>query len=235
MDQILFYLLVASILGLVAVIVMLLTAYLKLHAKLVTLEKQNAYFKNQDGAKAEQILEEAHDRAVIIIDEASKKAASLVSESQNFHTAATDALEAKLDQAAASNATELKKASEQLLALYKDALQKIQSDDIQNATNITKDINNIAKSQLKQFKDVLANKTINSEKMVEEKVNQEYQKIEAEITAYKERRMRDVDDNILQIIQSVTEIVLQKQLSVEEQEQLVYDALAKMKQRSEMN
>lgn len=235
MDQLLFYLLIAAILGLVAVVVMLLSAYLKIHTKLMTLTNQNAYLKNQDTAKTEEILSEAHDRAIIIIDEANKKAASLLTESQTLSNTASDTLEKKLDQAADMNAQEMKKASEQLLNLYKDALQKIGSEDIKNATNISRDIDSITEKQLGQFTDVLAKETINSEKMVEEKINKQYQAIETELQAYKDRRLKDVDDNILQIIQSVTEVVLQKQLSIEEQEQLVYDALTKMKQRTEMN
>lgn len=231
MDQLLFYLLIAAILGLVAVVLMLLTAYLKLHSKLTMLSNQNTYLKNQDAAKTEQILSEAHDRAVIIIDEANKKANSLLTQSQTLHNTAADTLEKKLDQAADMHAQEMKKASEQLMTVYKDALQKIQSEDIINATNITKDIDIITEKQLGQFTDVLAKETINSEKMVEEKITKEYREIEAELKAYKERRLKDVDDNILQIIQSVTEVVLQKQLSIEEQEQLVYDALTKMRDK----
>jgi vacuolar-type H+-ATPase subunit E/Vma4 len=235
MDQLLFYLLIAAILGLVAVVVMLLTAYLKLHSKALSLSNQNVYLKNQDDAKTEEILNQAHNRAVIILDEANKKAASLLTQSETVHNNAANTLEQKLDQAADLNAQEMKKASEQLLALYKDALAKIQSEEIKSANNITKSIDSIAEKQLAQFTNVLANQTINSEKMVEEKINKEYQAIEEELKAYKEKRFRDVDDNILQIIQSVTEVVLQKQLSVEDQEQLVYDALTRMKERSEMN
>lgn len=235
MDQLLFYLLIAAILGLVAAVVMLLTAYLKLHAKILILTNQNNYFKNQESAKTEEILSKAHDRAVIILDEANKKAASILTQSETIHNNTLDTFNKKLDETAGSNAEELQKASEQLLALYKEALEKIQSEEIKNATNITKNIDAITEKQLSQFTSVLANETINSEKMVEEKVNKEYLAIEEELKAYKERRFKDIDDNILQIIQSVTEIVLRKQLSIEEQEQLVYDALTKMKQQSEMN
>src|SRR4051812_35419627 len=123
MDQIVFYLLVFAVLGLTGVVVMLVIAYLKLSEKLIKAARQNEYFRQQDDAKIDAILEEAHDRAIIIIDEANKKAAALLTQSTNINQDAASSMEKTIDEASRLHIEEMKKASEALLTAYREALE----------------------------------------------------------------------------------------------------------------
>jgi len=230
MDQVLFYILIAIMLGLLGVVLMFVYAYVKLHTQLMTLTKQNMYLKNDESGRAEEILHDAHKRALIIIDGANQKATSVLTEAHQIDDTTSRTMQTQLANAAHLHSEELKKASADLLTVYKKALDEIRSEDIQNATNITKNVNKIAEEQIGQFKDILAKETINSEKLVEGKVTKEYEAMEGELQAYKDTRLKEIDNEILQIIQSVTEAVLKKQLTGSDQEQLVYDALTKMKE-----
>lgn len=231
MDLLVFYFMTFALLGLIAVSVWLAYAYLQLQGKLVTLAKQNMYLKNQNDDRREQILLDAHNQALIIIDQATKKASQIMTQAQQFDHTAEGQLSQKIDEASRLHAEELKKATQDLLALYKDALEKVKQEDITHAANISKNIDALTEKELAQLHQVLSQQTIQSEKLVQEKIAKDYQILEEELKRYKETRMKEIEDSLLQIVQNVTEIVLQRQLSVVDQEQLVYEALTKVKEQ----
>ena len=234
MDQILFYILIFTILGLVGVIIMFLVAYLRLNTKLLDLSRQNVLLKQDSSVNAEHELAEAHRKALLIIEEANKKAAAMIQEVKSMDQTSTATMEQKMNEVASQHANALKSASEELLTLYKETLEKIKEDEMQSAKSISKDVTSITSQQLGQFKDILARETIASEKLVQGKINSEYQAIEHDLQAYRQKRLAEIDRNILQIIQSVTEVILKKQLSVSDQEQLVYEALNSLKQQTKL-
>lgn len=231
MDLLVFYFMIFALLGLIAVSVWLAYAYLQLQGKLVMLAKQNMYLKKQNEDRREQIMMDAHNQALVIIDQATKKASQVMMQAQQFDRTAEGQLSQKLEEASRLHAEELKNATQDLLTLYKDALEKVKQEDITHAANISKNIDSLTEKELGKLHQVLSQQTVQSEQLVQEKINKDYQALEEELKNYKETRLKEIDESLLQIVQNVTEIVLQRQLSVVDQEQLVYEALTKVKEQ----
>lgn len=226
------YILLFTILGLIVAVLFVLRGYLEQQHKLDLLTKQTQYFKNQDTSKTDHILDEAHNRAMIILDEANKKASEILSQATAFDQTSKTQLKEKMTEAAVKHSDELMKASQELLLLYKDALHQMQKTDTDISLNISKNVEQTANQELSKFSTLLAKETIESEKIVQKKLQDEYAKLEEQLKAYKESRVKEIDNEILQIVQTVTETILQKQLSVTDQQQLVYEALQEAKSQS---
>jgi hypothetical protein len=64
-----------------------------------------------------------------------------------------------------------------------------------------------------------------------EKMEHEFASISEELSTYREARMRLVDERILTLIEETAQIALQKQLSMQDQADLVYRSLEEAKQR----
>jgi hypothetical protein len=62
-------------------------------------------------------------------------------------------------------------------------------------------------------------------------IEKEFTRISDELTSYRSARMRLVDERILLLIEETAQIALQKQLSMEDQADLVYRSLEEAKQR----
>ena len=60
---------------------------------------------------------------------------------------------------------------------------------------------------------------------LQEKINEEYQKLEAEVKKEKEKKFKELDNNIYKVVQDVSKKVIGRAISVSEQEDLVIDAL----------
>ena len=114
-----------------------------------------------------------------------------------------------------------KKAEKEIQALIKDftnKLSKTASEGIKISENVIKDIEVLLKQQ-----------TVDLQKRIEERINQEYQKMEGEIKKAKEERLAKLDEEIFQIVQEAIKKATGKVLTPAEHEELVFRALEEAK------
>lgn len=69
------------------------------------------------------------------------------------------------------------------------------------------------------------------DKVLQKNLEKEFQSISTELEAYRESRMRLINERILILIEETTQIALQKKLSLKDQSDLVYRSLEEAKER----
>jgi len=209
-DPFIFFTLIIAAITVSISLIILIASYVKV------LKKYNYLLRQQESLKMHD-----HRKAIEILEKARQKAATLL-ENQVHNELKTVSL---------NEIRDFEKAANDLLAFYKQELEDIKTSTIKIASNITKDIESNTISELKDFKEILQKETYASQKIVEEKVEEEYSEMKKELEAYRQERLKKIEDEIYNIIQDVSMLVLGRSLSVRDHEELILEALEKAKKK----
>ena len=218
-EPIVFFDLIIAIFILSLSLAAIVIAYTKTVHKLHDLYKEKSTSQKDLLKKSDLILEEARNKALKIVENANL-----------FDDSTKKLFDQELKRIAESQVKTLEKLSYDFLNVYQKELTELKENNIKMMINISKDIENSVIAELKDFREILKKETFESQKIVEGKIEEDYKIVEKEIVDYKTERIKKVEDEIYNIIQNVSKVVLGKTLSLEEHEQLVMDALNKAKQ-----
>lgn len=156
----------------------------------------------------ELIEARARQKGIKIIESAKDRAMEILTESR---------LGARDNQGEMDKA--LQQVTKKQLERYKEILQ-----------NISKSIEEDTKKEVDQFKKVLEMETVGAQKVVKDRIEEEYEKVNEEVEAYKAEKMKKVESEVGEIMKEFTKIALGK-LSVEQQKVVLLDALEEAKRR----
>lgn len=219
-DPIIFFALLIATIAVSICLIILITSYVKV------LKKYNLLLTTQDRLK-----DHDHKKEIEILENARQKAAKIIGDARFVEDKTKNEFHSKLETFSLNEVRDFEKAANDLLAIYKQELKDLKTNTIKMASNITKDIESNTVSELKDFKEILKKETYASQKIVEEKIEEEYEQAKKEIEAYREERLKKVEDQIYNIIQNVSTLVLGKALSAQEHEQIILEALEKAKKQ----
>lgn len=215
------------ILGVLSIV--LTSLYLKTINKIQKIEKQNSKIQEKIDERAEKALEIAREKAVRIIEEATEKTEEILSKTDDFNAESKDILMDKLSESAKKQSEALTDATNLLLLEYKSELGKLKEENINLAKTVSKGIERDILSEIKDFKNIMRKETIESQKIVGEKIEEEYSQAKKEIAEYRAEELKKVDEQIEKILASVSSSVLGEGIALEKQEELVMEALARAK------
>lgn len=232
LDPIIFILFAFSCLVLGVALVVLIFSYERLLKRLSNVEKENKDISADFYRKQEKIIEDARSIALKIIEEANLTASDMLSKTKNIREKSQETLNKHLELLLAHEKDFIDKNSETLLQDYKDSLQKLREEHIALFKSIATDIEKSAAYEVKDFREILQKETVSSQKIVEQEIENDYKKAQEELIAYKQERIKDIDESIYKLLLSVSKLVLSKALRVEDHEQLVIDSLAKAKEET---
>jgi len=218
-EKTVFFPLIISLITTSTALLMLAVSYLKM------LKKHNLLLKEEGRLKLHQ-----HKKEAEILEEARQKAAKIIADAHLVDDNAQNEVQEQLKTLSLNKIKDFEKTSTDLFRVYKQELEDLKLNTLKIVNNITKDIENDTIKELKDFKEILKKETYASQKIVEQKIEQQYAETEKEIEAYKEDRIKKVEDEIYNILQNVSKLVLGKAISLQDHEQLVIDALNKIKE-----
>lgn len=118
-----------------------------------------------------------------------------------------------------------RKIGEEFIEEFKKTLSTLQQDNINIFNNISKDIQSKAEEEIADFKNLLDKQTVNSEKIVGEKIETEYDQVRSEIEEYKKRELDKVRAGIDKIIEDVVTKTIGKSLDSQMHQEIIMDAL----------
>lgn len=218
-EPVLFFVLLTGTIALSIALIILIASYTTMVKNHNLLLKETQHLKTHD-----------HKKEIEILEGARQKAAKILADAHFVDNNTTKEFQDQLKTVSLNEVKDFEKVAVVLLEAYKKELQALKTNTINIANNITKDIENNTIEELKDFKEILKKETYASQKIVEEKIEEEYAQTEKEIEAYKALRIKKVEDEIYNILQNVSTLVLGKAISLEDHEQLVIDALNKAKE-----
>ncbi len=216
MDNTLIYVLALISVSLVLLAIGLVTLYLKLIDKYNELK----HGKETQQVNPETLIAQARARSQQILEEAHTKAVSLLSGSQEFM---------KRDEGLI--AKQLEKAQEEYSKTYKDLITASGVKAQTMIDRIPQEIKMTLVSAIDNFRVSLTQEIGKAQEEANKAIREAYQNAADEVNKYKEERMKQVDASILDIIKEVTEKVLSKSVSVDEHEKLVQRALEEAKKQ----
>jgi uncharacterized protein YkuJ len=218
-EPLIFFVLITAIISVSVALMLIISSYVNVFKKynLLLKEEQNLELKE-------------HKEQIEVLEDARKKAAKIIAHAHFVESNTKNQFQQELQNVSMNEVKYFQEAATDLLSVYKQELESLKADTIKIANNITKDIENNTIQELKDFKEILKKETYASQKIVEQKIEEEYAQTKVEIETYKQDRIKKVEDEIYNILQNVSTLVLGKAISLEDHEQIVIDALNKAKE-----
>lgn len=217
-DPALVFITISVIIAISIIIVVLASSYAKM------LNKYNSSLKHE-----EHIRNQTYKEEVKILEDARQKAAKILGNANAIDEKDKDQIKKELNNLEINEVKEFKLTTQELAKAYALELDGIKKDTIKITQGIVKTIENDIYGELKDFKEILKKETYDSQKIVEQKIEQDYESARKEVEIYKQEQMKNIDNQIYEILQNVSKIVLGKAIPLETHEQLIIDALNKAK------
>ncbi|MGI8420471.1 MAG: hypothetical protein ACR2LN_07585 [Candidatus Levyibacteriota bacterium] len=224
-DPITLIFLTLAVTTLAAVLFFLIRAYALIHEELHESQKLNTQLQNQLSEKPVKLLATAHEKAQEIIEQANRQALTMLASSKEYENTSNVELRDKLTSLEKQQEDVFNQASQEMKTSYQNLLTQIQEEDINTLKSMTKDIESDILADFNEFRTSLEKETINSEKIVKEKIDEEYLTLEKELESYKKQKYEELDQDIYKILYRVSEMVLSQGISFDRHKQLVLEAL----------
>lgn len=186
--------------------------------------------KKQSLQQNTDLLDEARQKAVEMIDAANNQALDIVNKTNLSADIASGNFNQQIARITSLQIKEFEKTTANFLKLYGEVLRDLQSKNIELLQNISKNIETDTINEINNFKESLEKQTVLSEDLVREKIDADYLTVRQEIEAYKEKKLKKIDDEIYETLEKISKLVLGKALSLSEHEDLILKSLEKAKQ-----
>lgn len=174
-------------------------------------------------------LSDTRQKAAKIIDDANSKAMDIVNKTNLSTNIASDNFNQEVKRIASLQIKEFEKATSDFLKLYTQVLQDLKSKNIEVFQNVSKDIETNTTGEIKNFISSMEELTVSSEKLVKKKIDTDYLTVKKEIESYKAEELKKIDQEIYELLEKVSKLVLGKALSLSEHEDLIEKSLEKAK------
>ena len=215
MDQTLIYIFALVLVSFILLFVGLFVMYLRLLRKYDELRRLP-----DEEINPEILVDRARQRSQQILEDAHTKSRQMLANTEKY-LVSEDSQMSKV----------LEKVGNVYTTKYEEAIGNSKAKAEQMIQNIPQDIKLTLVSALDSFRISLSQEVNKAQAEANKAIKEAYEKAAAEVNNYKEERMRQVDNSILEIVKDVTEKVLAKSVSTEEHEKLVQKALEEAKRQ----
>lgn len=179
--------------------------------------------------KALQLIEDSQVQALSTIKESNKKAQEIIKSTQTLSDSTKEELQQKIETETAKQIEEIEKNAHEMYMVYHTALEKETDRNLGMLHKMLKDMETEAVHELDDFKKAVKDETVNSEKIVQDKINKDYEEVRSELDLYRDDKYKEIDKDINTILYKVSTEVLGKALDLETHQQLVLDSLEQAK------
>lgn len=224
---IIFLVIICLILGVSLVIV--IQDLFKLEKRLQKSDEENTGYKNALQKEADIVLDDAHKRAMHVVDEANRKAMEIVSSSESYSNESKQLVKNSLDSVTKAEAEQISRVGNEMAASYKTALEDVKKEGNEVIATITKDLEKQAAEDVTEFAQAVKQGTVESQRIIQERMDQEFQLARKEVEGYKQVQMKKAQDEIFTLVKVLTESALGKGLTIDQHQTLVTQALEEAK------
>lgn len=228
--QIMFFIILA--LSLPAIVLTLLKighAYTEATKKLHQAEREKEEIAKHAQEKATATLDEARNKALRIIEEANRQTVTILTKAR-YDEEEQEAAFAKRKQALLEAQQQaLEKAAASLQAEYTVMLQKLEKNSINLLSTASQSLTGEAAHEIDDFKHILQDETVASQKIVEQKIEEAFKQAEQDVATYKDQQLRKIDHDIYEIMKATITLAMGKSFAMDDHQALILDALAQAK------
>ena len=185
--------------------------------------------KKQHSNDAIENLSDTRQKAAKMIDEANSMAIDIINKANLSENIASENFNQEVKRIASLQIKEFEKATSDFMKLYTQVLQDLKLKNIEVCQSISKDIEINTMEEIKNFKQSMESLTVSSQKLVQKKIDSDYLTAQKEIQNYTETALKKIDQEIYELLEKVSKLVLGKALSLSEHEDLIQKSLEKAK------
>lgn len=124
---------------------------------------------------------------------------------------------------------QIKSSNESMVAEFRTQLQQLKNYNINLLTNVSKDIESSAKTQVDEYAKKLEADTVSAEQQIGQKANQNYQQVQKDIAAYKQAQIKKIDESLQGMVKKLASEILEKSITPSEHKDLIMQTLEKAK------
>ncbi len=214
------------------VILFLILIFYIFNTYLVQREEERKQIQDKAYKKALKILEDSQAQALSTIKASNVKAQEIIKNTHALTSETKDELHAKIEEETNRQIKEIEKSTHDMYMTYHAALQKESARNLGTLHKMLKDVESEVVNELNEFKNIVKEETINSEKTVQERINKDYEDLRAELDNYRDEKYQEIDKNINTILFNVSKSVLGVAIDLEIHQQLVLESLEKAKKEA---
>lgn len=177
----------------------------------------------------QKALEETHNQAKILLNEASESALAMIAGSKKTNEHAEENLDRILSQIAASDIRSLKETTENFEKEYKEVLKNLELEMQKVSAQIVETAKTQYEQNLNEFLKTLLKNGTATQEAVDKKTAELISIAEADIAEYKKQKMTTVDEEIRKIVQRVYKDVLRESIPENLHKDLIMKSLEEAK------
>lgn len=181
----------------------------------------------EDGAyqDALKILDRARADSLKILVRAQNKAQGVLDSTYSISQESRRTLDANLQEIYEKQETALAGLSKELLLSYKQVIQEGKEENIRTLYEASEAMKKEAISGVDELKTAIKNETLGAQEALENKIQIEYSKIEGEVEAYKQEKLKNLDRKIFDMLSDIYTRVIRQDLDQTKHEKLILDLL----------
>lgn len=187
----------------------------------------NLGLEDEASQKNTKLLEEARIKAIKIIDDANSQALDIISKVTLSTDISMENFKENLARSSSAQIKEFEKITSDFTNLYFEILQRLQSKNIEIFQNVSKDIEEQAMAEIKNFKESMLELTVSSQKEVRRKIDTDYETARREVEEYKKEELQKINSKVYEFLEKMSKLVLGKVLNFSEHEDLIEKSIEK--------
>lgn len=211
------------ILGITTLVAALL--YLREYNKRIKLQSQAEKVLEEFKEKGLQNLTDSIKKSQDILSEAESEGISVVSESKFQTSQMEDEYSKKLTEITNQSQQAIADAQSRLIKFMQDLQERSEEFEVAGRESIEQRINQMFGRLEERLSDFL----VSTEQKTTQSIDLEVKSARNLIEGYKQQQLKLIDENIIAMMEQTLNLVLAKKLSLQDQLELVYEALEKAK------
>lgn len=195
------------------------------------ISKQNKIINKprDDYGASLEIIESAQKQANAIVEKAVDSAKHILFETEYVKQDITKEMQDSLSKVAEETIKMVQGRSSESEKEFRTVVDEIKRDFAAEASKKLNAIEQIARDETDDFKDILRRETVSSQAIIGKKIGDDFNEVQKEIDAYKRVKFAEIDHNIQVIVKQVVKDVLGSSLNIPIHEELVIKSLDEAK------
>ena len=204
-------------------------AYSRLFKKYTSLKQEQLDKEAEINKKTAEILEKAESDYTKITSDANQRAREIIAKAKLVKKNTEKSLLQTFKELDKEQKKMIKKTTHDIFKKYHLNIKDENIDNINIQNNISKDIETYSKNRIEEYKNSTLRETAMSQNALEEKIEEEYETIENKLKNQKAKKLKEIDNNIHEIIRETAKATLGKIISTKDHKDLIIEALEKAK------
>lgn len=192
-------------------------------------KKDSKRILTQEEKRWHELEDKAQKDYQEILGTANSKAKEIISQATEINNQTANNFDESFNLILENQKKALESSSNSLSEKHLEEIDQLNKQSILILTNVYKDIENSAKADLAQYKEMVNKQTFEAERIAQDRIKEEYIKLENEMKLMREKRMQELDENIYKILSMISKEVIGKALNFNDHEELVIKTLDEAK------